>query len=102
MPFKNSRPEKCYRFQPLKLNRSDHKLFYTNNELNGHCDKTSFNQSMIIKCPDDNFIYRTDEISIVNEVNIVKGQLLLVGIEIIQMHFFICSSTLLVRRMHGS
>lgn len=67
VPFKQSRPVKCYRYQSITPHAEQHNsLILTDDQQS--CDVNSFNRSAIRGCSEDGFVYRTDEISIVNEV----------------------------------
>lgn len=73
VPFMQSKPSKCYRYEsttnteiiPSHITNSDRQT----NIVNQFCAKEeSFNKSHIVRCNQDGLIFRTDEISIANEV----------------------------------
>lgn len=58
VPFKNGKPEKCYRFDVVQnVNASENE-----------CNIYSFNRSAFSYCAKDVMVYRTDDVSIVKEV----------------------------------
>lgn len=61
VPFEDSKPVRCMRYSPI-LNSKVYP------ELNS-CEAYAFNRSAVVECLDGEFIFRTDEISIVNEVS---------------------------------
>lgn len=61
VPFYKHKPAKCSRYKYIGST-------YGTNE----CLRSDFNQSAIIQC--DEFVYQTDEVTILNEVNIQINQ----------------------------
>lgn len=62
VPHKDLMPLSCYRYDIIRD-------LTTDDQLVEFCDaQILFNQSAVVKC--DNFIYRTDELSILNAVNL--------------------------------
>jgi hypothetical protein len=79
IPITNSKPSKCYRYESLSPEPSyGTKLYFDHfgkaND-NQFCSKDLFNQSNIVKCNEGGLVYKTNEISIVNEVFFVLPQL---------------------------
>lgn len=58
VPFKNDQPDSCHRFDMVHDEIIDSNV----------CSVNSFNRSSISYCGDGPKIYRTDDVSIVNEV----------------------------------
>lgn len=58
VPFENGLPENCHRFERI----SDIKE-------TRQCDMESFNRSAVLNCDNGPMVFRTDELSIVNEVH---------------------------------
>lgn len=58
VPFKNGKPDKCYRFDVVQ-NKDDSK---------NECNIDSFNRSSFSYCANDAMVYRTNDVSIVKEV----------------------------------
>lgn len=63
----------CHRYQPVEIENNTSNYFLMGDRFidvdKQICSKGMFNRSVIIKCDQDGLIYRTDEITIVNEVN---------------------------------
>lgn len=58
-PFKNGRPSSCQRFESIHNST-------TSSDLS--CEIGSFNRSLVSNCVEGPMLFRTDELSIVNEV----------------------------------
>lgn len=64
VPFENAKPTKCQRFglhaqpRPITPTRAN----------NASCAANLFNRTNIVDCELNGFVYKTDEVSIVNEV----------------------------------
>lgn len=72
IPFDHGKPSKCHRFaeMPVDSNISQRISWgdkYTEDSPQT-CKETQFNRSKIIACADDGLIYRTNELTVVNEV----------------------------------
>lgn len=79
IPFEHSKPSKCHRYEFTGyLDTHSNADSHSNRTVDVHtldsnqiCIKEeSFNKSRIIRCDNDGFVYRTDEISIANEVSL--------------------------------
>ena len=73
VPFQNNNPEKCYRYERLPHNDSAISYSQGHNHFNDRnviafCEAIFFNRSSRVYCKDDGFIFKSEEISIVNEV----------------------------------
>lgn len=73
IPHIQSRLAKCQKYSYVDSDKS-HELSSKLVELNrpsplAVCSAEQFNQSKIVRCENDGFVYRTEEISIANEVS---------------------------------
>lgn len=65
IPFENGQPKSCHRFEGMISLSSD----------TGKCDDMeTFNRSSVTNCGDAPMVFRTDELSIANEVYEIKIQ----------------------------
>lgn len=78
LPYQNGKPSKCQRFeyvQPLMPNSSTPATSYephkNQNKFNDECvcPAIRFNRTNTLRCVDNQFVYKTNELTIVNEVN---------------------------------
>lgn len=60
IPYTNGKPEKCSRYKFI----GNSLYFYPSD----YCKKDLFNQSIVENCGNDGFVFKSDEISIQNEV----------------------------------
>lgn len=57
---------KCYRYEKWPSS-NDQRYSYPQNDF---CAKDAYNRSSLIRCDRDGFVYKTDEVSILNEVSV--------------------------------
>lgn len=70
MPYKNSKPAKCDRFERQAIVDFENVTYRFQQETGEpyECQKSDFDPSKTIHCSE--FVYRTQEISILNEVSL--------------------------------
>lgn len=72
IPSTNSKRSKCHRYQQYPVNSSQN--FYNYDQVIfdesrvEFCNKLHSAESQIVRCDQDGLVYKTDEVSIVNEV----------------------------------
>lgn len=74
IPFDHGKPSKCLRYAEIPTVETNSSQRISQNDKyiqDGFptCKETKFNRSKIIKCDDEGLIYRTNELTVVNEVN---------------------------------
>lgn len=68
IPIANSVPANCHRYERIDINASISNVYTRINSDEDICPREQFNRSRVIRCDQDGLFYRTNKISIVQEV----------------------------------
>lgn len=80
IPYKNDIPMKCHQYEPIISDNSSVNQQY--------CARESFSNSSIIRCDQNGLVYKTNEVSIVNEVCVLEAIISVILYHSITMHAF--------------